>query len=73
VRDPERYGVVAFDSEGRVTSVEEKPAKPKSRYAVTGLYFYDDTVVERARQVRPRRGENWRSPISTSCISMTAY
>ena len=45
VRDPERYGVVAFDSEGRVTSLEEKPAKPKSRYAVTGLYFYDDTVV----------------------------
>ncbi len=49
VRDPERYGVVAFDSEGRVTSLEEKPAKPKSRYAVTGLYFYDDTVVERAQ------------------------
>ena len=58
VRDPERYGVVAFDSEGQVTSLEEKPAKPKSRYAVTGLYFYDDSVVERARRVVPSdRGE----------------
>jgi glucose-1-phosphate thymidylyltransferase len=58
VSDPERYGVVAFDREGRVTSLEEKPAQPKSRYAVTGLYFYDHTVVERARQVVPSpRGE----------------
>jgi glucose-1-phosphate thymidylyltransferase len=58
VRDPERYGVVAFDREGRVTSLEEKPTVPKSRYAVTGLYFYDHTVVERARQVVPSpRGE----------------
>jgi glucose-1-phosphate thymidylyltransferase len=58
VRDPERYGVVAFADDGRVTSLEEKPANPKSRYAVTGLYFYDHTVVERARQVRPSpRGE----------------
>ena len=58
VRDPERYGVVQFDEEGRVISLEEKPVRPKSRYAVTGLYFYDASVVERARQVRPSpRGE----------------
>jgi glucose-1-phosphate thymidylyltransferase len=58
VRDPERYGVVGFDDAGRVTSLEEKPVKPKSRYAVTGLYFYDHTVVKRARQVVPSaRGE----------------
>jgi glucose-1-phosphate thymidylyltransferase len=58
VRDPERYGVVSFDRNGRVSSLEEKPLQPRSRYAVTGLYFYDETVVERARLLTPSpRGE----------------
>jgi glucose-1-phosphate thymidylyltransferase len=58
VSDPERYGVVEFDAEGRVLSIEEKPQQPRSRYAITGLYFYDESVVDRARQVRPsHRGE----------------
>jgi glucose-1-phosphate thymidylyltransferase len=58
VRDPERYGVVEFDGTGRVISIEEKPSQPRSRYAITGLYFYDGSVVERARQVTPSaRGE----------------
>ncbi len=58
VKDPERYGVVAFDDNGKAYHLEEKPEKPKSKFAVTGLYFYDSTVSERARSLKPSaRGE----------------
>ena len=58
VRDPERYGVVAFDANGKVSSIEEKPTRPKSSYAVTGLYFYDGRVADMAASLKPSpRGE----------------
>ncbi len=58
VRDPERYGVVEFDAEGKAVKIEEKPAKPRSHYAVTGIYFYDNRVLDIAAELRPSaRGE----------------
>ena len=58
VNDPERYGVVEFSDEGKVISIEEKPGRPKSNYAVTGLYFYSNDVIDKARSLKPSaRGE----------------
>jgi glucose-1-phosphate thymidylyltransferase len=66
VRDPERYGVAEFDARGPRGRLEEKPAKPKSNYAVTGLYFYDGRASDFAARSSPRRAANWRSPTSTA-------
>lgn len=68
VRDPERYGVVAFNGNGRVTSIEEKPRNPASHWAVTGLYFYDSDVVRYASEVRP----SWRGELEITDV-ITRY
>lgn len=72
VKDPQRYGVAEFDHTGRVSAIEEKPSQPRSNYAVTGIYFYDNQVVDIAPTLAPSPRASWRLPTSTTTICRKA-